>query len=581
MKPERPDPSSATITLEEELLRLLSRQGRRVPLPVFLASCVIAALALDNVPTWILAAWLVLVAAVLAIRWAVLGRLPQLERFTVRQRLRIAMALSALNGVTHGLSLAFFPFIPPFERALQSMLLISACAGAVATTAGYMPIFLAYLVPTLGSLIVLWAFSPGLPDAGWIEYSTSGLMLLLGAVFVALARDSFRLFRESFEIRLQQSELNRQLEAALEGAEAANRAKTRFLAAASHDLRQPTHTLSIFGAALSMRPLDESSREIVRHMNTAVQTLASQLDALLDISKLDAGVVSVNRAPVGLRGFLERLHAEIQPAAQQKGLRVSLECAQDGMVDTDPMLLERILRNLLDNAVKYTASGSIRLEARRRNGGFVLTVADSGRGIPEAEQVRVFEEFYQLDNPERDRTRGLGLGLAIVKRLADLLALQMEMTSVPGQGTAFTLVVPAALHRLQPPPGSAPARVSLAALHVLVVDDEAEIRLGMKTLLEAMGCRATLAEGTEQALAAARSARPDLMLVDLRLRDMDNGINTVRAVRALYPNVPALLISGDIATERLREAEDAGIALLHKPVPAETLKRAIAEAVAQ
>lgn len=581
MTPERPGSSSASITLEEELLRLLARQGRRVPLPVFLASCVIAALALDKVPTWVLAGWLVLVAVVLAIRWTVLGRLPQLERFSVRERLKIAALLSAVNGVTHGLSLAFFPFIPPFERALQSMLLISACAGSVATTAGYMPIFLAYLVPTLGSLIVLWAWNPGIADPGWIEYSTSGLMVLLGAVFVALARDSFRLFRESFEIRLQQSGLNRQLAAALEDAEAANRAKTRFLAAASHDLRQPTHTLSIFGAALSMRTLDESSREIVRHMNTAVQALASQLDALLDISKLDAGVVRVNRAPVALRGFLERLYEELKPAAQQKGLAATFECPQDGMVEIDPMLLERILRNLLDNAVKYTESGEVRLEARRQNGSFMVSVADTGRGIPEAEQARVFEEFYQLENPERDRTRGLGLGLAIVKRLAHLLGLQLEMVSAPGEGTRFTIAVPAALHRLQPPPSASLSRPAFNSLHVLVVDDEAEIRLAMKTLLEGLGCRATLAEGTEQALAAARAARPDLMLVDLRLRDVDNGIATVRAVREIHPHVPALLISGDIATERLREAEEAGIALLHKPVPAETLRRAIAEAVAQ
>ena len=581
----KPAPSGAapgaSVTLEEELLRLLARQGRRVPLPIFLASCALAALFLGTVPTWLLAGWLILVAVVLAVRWAVLRRLPTEGRLTIARRLQVAAALAAVSGITHGLSLTFFPYLPPFERAIQSMLLISACAGSVATTAGYMPIFLAYLVPTLGSLIVIWLVNPGLANPTWVEYFASGMMMLLFAVFVSLARDAWRMFRESFEIRLHQSELNRQLEGALEVAESANRAKTRFLAAASHDLRQPTHTLSIFGAALSMRPLDEPSREIARHMNTAVHVLASQLDALLDISKLDAGVVRVNRAPLGLRGFLERLRDEIRPAALQKGLQVSLACAQDGMVDTDPMLLERILRNLLDNAVKYTASGSVRLEARRENGAFVISVADTGPGIPRAEQARVFEEFYQLDNPERDRTRGLGLGLAIVQRLAALLALRMEMTSSPGEGTHFRLVVPAALHRLQPQASPRPARPLASALHVLVVDDEAEIRLGMKTLLEGMGCRATLAEGTEQALAAARAARPDLMLVDLRLRDVDNGIATVRAVRALYPEVPALLISGDIASERLREAEEAGIALLHKPVPAETLKRAIAEAVAQ
>ncbi len=568
-----PGPSD---TLEEELLRLLARQGRRVPIPVFLASLAIAALAFGDVPTWSLAAWLVLVAATLAVRWMVLGQLPGLSRYSVEQRLRMAVALSAINGAAHGLSLAFFPFMPPFERAVQSMLLISAVAGAVATTAGYMPVFLAYFVPIMGTLIALWALSPGLAEAGWIEYSTSGLMMLLSAVFIVLARDSFRLFRESFEIRLQQSELNRQLKAALEQAEAANRAKTRFLAAASHDLRQPAHTLSIFSAALSMRQLDDSSREIVQHMNTAVHALATQLDALLDISKLDAGVVRAARAAVGLRSLLERHYEDIEPAARAKGLSTSFDCPQDGAVDTDPLLFDRIVRNLLDNAVKYTDSGYVRLEARREGDAFVIAVADSGRGIPEAEQERVFEEFYQLDNPQRDRAQGLGLGLAIVKRLADLLQIRLRLASAPGQGTRFELTLPAA--RTVAPGQAETAAPPVRALHVLVVDDEPHIRLGMKALLEGLGCRATLAEDMDEALAAVRAERPDLVLADFRLRGPD-GIATVRAIRALHPGLPALLISGDIASERLQEAEAAGIGLLHKPLPAETLKRAIAEVV--
>jgi len=557
-------------------LRSLARQARRVPFPVFLAALMIAGLARDRVPTWILAAWLVLVVTALAVRWIVLGRLSQRADIPVKARLQAAIGLSAMNGIVHGLSLGFFAFLPEFERALQSMLFVALCAGSVATTAGYRPVFLAYVLPMIGPLTALWALSPGIAEVGWIEFSTAALSALLGVLLFALARDAFRLFSESFSIRLQQAELNRQLQVALEQAEAANRAKTRFLASASHDLRQPIHTLSLFGAALTMRPLDGQSREIAQHMNAALQALASQLDALLDISKLDAGIVRVNQSVIKLRGFLERMCKEFEPAARGKELQIAVECPRDSFVETDQSLFERVIRNLLDNAIKYTDSGRVSLRVTSEGSDLVIAVADSGRGIPEAEQTRVFEEFYQLDNPERDRSRGLGLGLAIVRRLTDLMRIRMEMRSLPGTGTTFYLTLPAVQHAASAT-DSKVAHPAPAALHVLVVDDEAGIRLGMKTLLEGMGCRATLAGGTLQAVAAARAERPDIVLSDLRLRGEDNGIKTVRAIRDLYPRMPAILISGDIAPDRLREAEEAGIPLLHKPVPVEVLKNAIAK----
>ena len=563
--------AQAASSLEEELLRMLARQARRIPVPVFLAAVMIAALASGRVPGWAVGGWLALVALVLAIRWQALGRLAAAGG-SAAKRVRVAIALSALNGVTHALALGFFVFLPEFERALQSMVMIAMCAGAVATTAGYLPVLLAYLVPVLLPLSALWAISPGIAQSGWIETFTAVLTALFGVLLFALGRDAFRLFRESFEIRLQHK-------AALEQAEAANRAKTRFLASASHDLRQPIHTLSLFGAALSMRPLDEASRTVVQHINTALQVLTTQLDALLDISKLDAGVVRVNPEAISLRAFLERMHGEFEPPAHAKGLDLALECPDEALVETDPMLLGRIVRNLLDNAIKYTQRGGVAVRVEPEAGGYALVVSDTGRGIREADHDRVFEEFYQVDNPERDRTKGLGLGLAIVRRLAGLLHIRMEMASTPGEGTSFRLGL-AAARRRAPPPASAPEEgIAPVGAHVLVVDDESGIRLGMKALLEAMGCRATLADGTEHAVKAARHARPDLVLADFRLRGADNGIATVRAIRALYPGIPAILVSGDIAAERLREAEAAGIALLHKPVPPETLKRAIAEAV--
>jgi len=565
-------------TLEEELLRALARQTRRVPIPVFLATLMIAALAAQKVPVAAWGGWLLLVAITLVVRRTVLWRLPRMTGYTNQEKLRIAILLNVANGVVHGLSLLFIPFLPEFERAIQSMILVGLCAGAVATNVGYMPVLLGYLVPTLPPLALMWALSPGIAEVGWIERSTAILIVLFGFILVALGRDAFRLFRESFAMRLEQADLNRKLQAALERAEDANRAKTRFLAAASHDLRQPIHTLSLFGAALAMCNLDARTREISQNINVALQGMASQFDALLDISKLDAGVVHSNRALLEPRRLIERLVREFEPVARAKDLAMTASCPFEGMVETDRLLLERIVRNLIDNAIKYTDAGSIHLAVTAAGDEAVLSVTDTGRGIPPDEHARVFEEFYQLDNPERDRTRGFGLGLSIVKRLADLLGIRIEMESAPGKGTTFRLHFPATAGAGAAAALASAATTSVAGRHVLVVDDEGHVRLGMKTLLEGMGCRATLVDGTARAVAAAKADRPDIVVADFRLRGEDNGIAAVRSVRALYPDLPAILLSGDTAPDRLREAEAAGIALLHKPVAVDDLARAIANA---
>jgi signal transduction histidine kinase/CheY-like chemotaxis protein len=554
-------------TLEEELLRALARQTRRVPIPVFLATLMIAALAAQKVPVAAWGGWLLLVAITLVVRRTVLWRLPRMTGYTNQEKLRIAILLNVANGVVHGLSLLFIPFLPEFERAIQSMIVVGLCAGAVATNVGYMPVLLGYLVPTLPPLALMWVLSPGIAEVGWIERSTAILIVLFGFILVALGRDAFRLFRESFAMRLEQADLNRKLQAALERAEDA-----------SHDLRQPIHTLSLFGAALAMCNLDARTREISQNINVALQGMASQFDALLDISKLDAGVVHSNRAALEPRRLVERLVREFEPVARAKDLAMTASCPFEGMVETDRLLLERIVRNLIDNAIKYTDAGSIQLAVTAAGDEAVLSVTDTGRGIPPDEHARVFEEFYQLDNPERDRTRGFGLGLSIVKRLADLLGIRIEMESAPGKGTTFRLHFPASAGAGPAAALASAATTSVAGRHVLVVDDEGHVRLGMKTLLEGMGCRATLVDGTARAIAAAKADRPDIVVADFRLRGDDNGIAAVRSLRALYPDLPAILLSGDTAPDRLREAEAAGIALLHKPVAVDDLAQAIARA---
>ena len=215
----------------------------------------------------------------------------------------------------------------------------------------------------------------------------------------------------------------------------------------------------------------------------------------------------------------------------------------------------------------------------RLNGLYEVRVSDTGFGIPQAEQERVFEEFYQLGNPERDRTQGLGLGLSIVRRLSDLLQLGVSMRSAPGQGTVFTLQVASAdLSDLRPGPAAHPMP-SIRGLRVLVIDDEEAVREGMRAVLEALGSEVLLAAGSDEAECLARHAPPDVVLADFRLRGGDDGVTAVRRLRATNPGLAALLVSGDTAPVRLREADAAGLRLLHKPAGVELLTRAIREEV--
>lgn len=560
---------------EEELPALYAGQGWRVPVPVMLAAVFIAWLAADRAPRPLLFGWVGTVAAVLLLRWWVIRTAARARHAPILPRMNVIAAVSALGGIVHGQSVMFWPYMDDLARAAQSMFVLGLCAGAVATEFGYLRVFLAYALPMLAPLGFAWARALAAPDAAWWTGASGVIALMVamyGVLLSVLARDTFRLFRESFESRLR-------LRRALEQAETANRAKTRFLASASHDLRQPMHTLSLFSAALTMRPLDAETRAITTQMNMAMHALSTQLDALLDISKLDAGVVPVRSACFPLDPFLSRLREEFEAIAVRKGLALHVHSPRQGVCCTDPLLLERVLRNLLDNAIKYTPSGRVELTAARVDGVYQLSVSDTGLGIPHDEQERVFEEFYQLGNPERDRAQGLGLGLSIVRRLSELLQLGVSMRSAPGQGTVFTLQVAAAdLNDERLDAGVAPLP-SIRGLRVLVVDDEEAVREGMRAVLEALGSEVMLAAGSDEAEHLARQSPPDIVLADFRLRGADDGVAAVRRLRVVTPGLAALLVSGDTAPARLREADAAGLRLLHKPAGVELLTRAIREEV--
>lgn len=573
------NPADEAESVEQEMVRLISNQSKRVPFPVFIALATIALIAAGHITPWIALVWLVLACAIMLWRFRTLWALPERADLPPVQRLQLTVRLNLLAGLVHASALLVFPLLSEAERAFFSVLLMGLCTGTVATSAGYRPALLAYLLPVMLGLALMWGLSPGATQTGWVERVIGVLLLFYMAVLLGLAREVNRGIVEAWTIRLRERDLNAKLQTALETAENASHAKTRFLAAASHDLRQPLHTITMLGAALSMRPVDARSQQIVTLLNEVAHSFSEQLDGLLDISKLDAGVIAAERKPVLIAELVTQHMAEIESLMEAKNLHPVLSCQTDDFADTDPLLFLRILRNLTQNAIKFTDSGSIHLEVRRRGARIEVVVADSGCGIAPDQQDKVFQEFYQIGNSERDRTQGLGLGLSIVQRLVALLGIGLQMQSTTLQGTRFVLSLPAVAEPTsvvaRPPDAAQDANFKLC---VLVIDDEKTVRTGLRILLQELGCACIEASSTEQAITQVKHSRPDLVLADYRLRGSDSGIHAIKAVHALWPGVPAVLVSGDTAPSRLQEAQYAGIRLLHKPLPLDVLKKELVAA---
>jgi signal transduction histidine kinase len=356
----------------------------------------------------------------------------------------------------------------------------------------------------------------------------------------------------------------------------ANLAKSRFLAAASHDLRQPLHALGLFVAQLRGHMKSAEGGRLVERIDAAVLAMNELFNALLDISKLDAGVLAANITEFPVAQLLRRIESTFADAAREKGLSFQL-VNSSAWARSDPILLERIVLNLVSNAVRYTAAGTIVVGCRRRGDSLDIEVWDSGPGIPEDQQRNIFGEFYRLAG---DNTHGgLGLGLAIVDRLCNLLGHPIRLVSTVGKGSRFSATVPRAAARaeiVQPPAPPALVDATRGKL-VIVIDDDALVLDSMGGLLRSWGCRVVAAATPDEALVDLDPGeRPDLIICDYRLADGQSGITAIADLRKAFgAQVPAFLMSGDIAPERLREARESGHLLLHKPLRAMALRAMI------
>ena len=376
--------------------------------------------------------------------------------------------------------------------------------------------------------------------------------------------------RDELERRIAQA--TQELREKKEEAESATLAKSRFLAAASHDLRQPTHALGLFVTRLGQLTHDAQAMDLLANMDRAVQAMRELLDALLDISRLEAGAVPVHVQAFALNDVFDQLKAELALMAAEKGLSLRVRPCNVWVL-SDPVQIHRILLNLLSNALRYTRAGSVLLACRGKgeDGSAWIEVWDSGIGIAPEHQEAIFKEFYQVDNPERERSKGLGLGLNIVQRTARLLGHPLQLCSRSGQGSRFRIELP-----LTAPgemsdrrgPGRRESFDELVGLVVLVVEDDDLARSALVNLLTSWG--ATVAEAAGLAVALEqlqRGLQPALIISDYRLPGQENGIQAVLRLRlAAQKEIPACLISGDTDPDLMQAAKVAGLTLMHKPV---------------
>jgi PAS domain S-box-containing protein len=359
----------------------------------------------------------------------------------------------------------------------------------------------------------------------------------------------------------------------------ANRAKSRLLAAASHDLRQPVQTLTLLNqAALRHAGPNAKLAEILRQQQRALDTISQLLASVLDVSKLDSGAVKPAVGDCAISDVLDRLRSDFEPLADEKGIRLVVEpTAEAG--HTDPELLRRMLGNLLSNAIRYTASGRVHVTCTGKGHELAITVRDTGIGIPTDEVSRIFEEFYQVDRGSQ-RPEGLGLGLSIVKRLAALLGHRIDVESIVNQGTAFTVRLPRVALAATAESAAADSIVSAKGL-ILVVDDEAAVAHATSLLLELEGFDVRVANGKDEALEHVASAAPDVIVSDYHLRGLETGADVVAAVRVrLERNVPAIFVTGDTSKIANSPAKLGNATLLSKPTKVEELLGAIQRHIA-
>ncbi len=525
---------------------------------------------------WLLAVYLLSLARFVLWRWFKRAN-PSTSK--TKRWGRLAIAAGGISGVLWGVG----GFVLHDRTSLSHQLFVLVATTGLGFTSTYMtapllPAFLSFVCPSF-----VLAAIPFLLDGDRVHVAIGIATLLLLPVVIQFANRVSRTFLESVNVRLQNSELMAELLRQKEAAEEANIAKSRFLAVASHDLRQPLHALGLFVQALQESSIAAHERHLVGNIRRSVDAMEELFDALLDISRLDAGIVRPRFETFGLATLFDRLSFEFAPVAKQKGLSLSV-MKTSVFTCSDPSLVERIVRNLVSNAIRYTDRGGLLLGCRRQEGGLRIEVWDTGRGIPPEKHREIFREFAQLDAVDQDPHKGLGLGLAIVERLAKLLDHEIRLRSIPGKGSVFSVAIPRGREEdvIANTAVEHTTAFDLTGVLILVIDSEPAVRQAMEALLGKWnGEVITAASGAEMKNKLPLVRRvPSLIISDYRPRapsTLGSG-PTLAAIDMLRgefnTEIPAVLLTGDTASAR--DQEVAGLPVLQKPLNPARLRTLIA-----
>lgn len=479
---------------------------------------------------------------------------------------RIAIFTALVSGCIWGSSAIFL--YPPLDSHYQVYMLVLLALvpiAPVASLAIYMPSFYAYYIPCVTPFIyVLWN------GQHRSEQTTAVLLLMMMGATITFANKYSNILYDAIRMRLKNEDKKQSLEQV-----AVN--KTQFLATASHDLRQPVHALGLFVESLLQKTADFKNNDLIKNIADSTRNLRIMLDGMLDISRLDANLVVINRQKFRPANLITSLAREYSQQAKQKGLK--FRCfSTDIAINSDPVLLERILRNFLSNAIKFTKEGKVLFGVRRHVDSIDILVYDTGPGIPVDQLDDIFIEYIQLDNRERGSKKGLGLGLSIIKRLADLLDHKIIARSGPDKGSVFGVNVPIAF-------GNVTELTDLTKVYsitssflkdylVVVIDDDQSIRDAMAQLIRIWGGQSIVSENVENAVYQFiyLKKEPDLLILDYHLGNDKNAINAIQNINdVVNKRLPAIIITGDTSATLVREAHESGYLLLHKPVEPERL----------
>ena len=558
---DRSHPSSLRQEITREIVTLHARVLLHMPVIQLLFVAGAGGIVLPSVPLRIFLLWGLLTVGTEGLRgifaWWVL---PRVDVLSPKRLHAVFMILDALAGGMVGLSaILFLHRLPLLSQVLIEIVLFAIAAAGVSVAVSSKYMLAAYSFLVLLEASISWVLLH--PEHGW---TVAGLTLLYWIFLIGVASESERLLERSVRIRQE---------------------RDRILATASHDLRQPLHALSVYSAVLASSPTETALREIGKNIDHIVQELGGMLNGLLDLSKLSTGGYRLQRQIMLLDQTVAGVCAEFMSAAAEKGVTIRQTLVPVRMTG-DSLAVARIARNLIDNAIKFTDRGEVHIGmALSENGGVILSVTDTGRGIAPAEQGLVFEEFYQAGSPGRDRGKGVGLGLSIVRRLATMMEADVTVRSVVGKGSCFQVNFPGPVFFSQTfpvePDQGGGARF-LEGVRVVVVDDSPEIRKGMGTLLTLWGAeaRSCATPGEAEALLGEGGA-PDLLIADLRLEEGINGAEMALRLQKTFGPFPVLIITGETSPHCSLEIPNPDFVLLKKPIPEWTLQEAIGEILAR